>query len=123
MEDGDVLYVCVTCRKNEKTTDPRHGRVLFDNLKNKNPHIKVKPVRCLAGCKNGCTLSLWNKDKWSYIIGNLTPNLDESDIINGFEEYKKTLDGKIPFSKRPRVFKSQSLARIPPINYEMNEDE
>jgi predicted metal-binding protein len=97
--------------------------MLYNNIKNHNPDINIKPVRCLAGCKKGCTLSLWHKDKWSYIIGNLTPDLNEQDIIYGFEEYKKTTDGKIPFSRRPNAFKNQSLARIPPLNYELNEDE
>ena len=123
LDNSDVLYVCVTCRKNGEPGDPRQGRILFNNLKDKNPKLNVKPVKCLAGCKNGVTLSLWNKEKWSYIIGNLKPHKDEADIIEGFEEYRKTLDGKIPFSKRPRAFKGQSLARIPPLNYEINENE
>ena len=123
METEDILFVCITCRKNGKTTEPRQGRILFDNLRDKCPKLNVKPVKCLAGCKNGVTLSLWNRGKWSYVIGNFTPDQDEADIIDGFNKYRKTLDGKIPFSKRPRAFKSQSLARIPPLYYEMIEDE
>ena len=41
----------------------------------------------------------------------------------GMSTGAKTLDGKIPFSKRPRAFKGESLARIPPLNYEINENE
>ena len=37
--------------------------------------------------------------------------------------YKKTIDGKIRFSERPAAFKKQSLARVPPENYMVVEDE
>ncbi len=57
------------------------------------------------------------------MIGNLTPNQDEEQIIKGFTEYKNTSDGKIPFSRRPEAFKKRSLARVPPENYEVVEDE
>jgi predicted metal-binding protein len=57
------------------------------------------------------------------VIGNLTPNQDEEQIIKGFTEYKNTSDGKISFSRRPEAFKKRSLARVPPENYEVVEDE
>ena len=85
--------------------------------------MNIKPVKCLAGCSSGCTLSLTNKNKWTYVIGNLTPDQDEADILSGFTLYKKTRDGKIRFSERPVAFKKQSLARVPPENYMVVEDE
>ncbi len=57
------------------------------------------------------------------MIGNLTPDQDEADILSGFSLYKKTRDGKIRFSERPAAFKKQSLARVPPENYMVVEDE
>jgi len=103
--------------------DPRPGKILYENLKRTTASKNIKPVRCLAGCSQGCVLSLDNKHKWSYVIGNLTPNKDEEQIIEGFIEYQKTSDGKIPFSSRPEAFKKRSLARVPPANYEVVEDE
>ena len=123
MEPEDILYICITCRKNGETADPRPGKVLYENLKRTAVSKSIKPVRCLAGCSQGCVLSLNNKHKWSYVIGNLTPNHDEEQIIQGFIEYQKTSDGKIPFSSRPEAFKKRSLARVPPENYEVVEDE
>jgi len=119
----DILYICITCRKDGETLDPRPGKILYENLKRTTASKNIKPVRCLAGCSQGCVLSLDNKHKWSYVIGNLTPNKDEEQIIEGFIEYQKTSDGKIPFSSRPEAFKKRSLARVPPANYEVVEDE
>ena len=123
MGSEDILYICITCRKDGETLDPRPGKVLYENLKRTTASKNIKPVRCLAGCSQGCVLSLDNKHKWSYVIGNLTPNKDEEQIIEGFIEYQKTSDGKIPFSSRPEAFKKRSLARVPPENYEVVEDE
>jgi len=123
LESEDILYICITCRKDGETVDPRPGKVLYENLKRTSASINIKPVRCLAGCSHGCVLSLSNKRKWSYVIGNLTPNQDEEEIILGFTEYKNTSDGKIPFSRRPEAFKKRSLARVPPENYKVVEDE
>lgn len=123
MGSEDILYICITCRKDGETLDPRPGKVLYENLKRTTASKNIKPVRCLAGCSQGCVLSLDNKHKWSYVIGNLTPNKDEEQIIKGFLEYQKTSDGKIPFSSRPEAFKKRSLARVPPANYEVVEDE
>ena len=123
MGSEDILYICITCRKDGETLDPRPGKILYENLKRTTASKNIKPVRCLAGCSQGCVLSLDNKHKWSYVIGNLTPNKDEEQIIEGFIEYQKTSDGKIPFSSRPEAFKKRSLARVPPANYEAVEDE
>ena len=123
MGSEDILYICITCRKDGETLDPRPGKILYENLKRTTASKNIKPVRCLAGCSQGCVLSLDNKHKWSYVIGNLTPNKDEEQIIEGFNEYQKTSDGKIPFSSRPEAFKKRSLARVPPANYEVVEDE
>ena len=123
MGSEDILYICITCRKDGEPLDPRPGKVLYENLKRTTASKNIKPVRCLAGCSQGCVLSLDNKHKWSYVIGNLTPNKDEDQIIKGFLEYQKTSDGKIPFSSRPEAFKKRSLARVPPANYEVVEDE
>ena len=123
MEPEDILYIFITCRKDGEAVEPRPGKVLYDNLKKMNATENIKPVRCLAGCSKGCVLSLNNKSKWSYVIGNLTPNQDEEQIIKGFIEYKGTPDGKILFSRRPKAFKKRSLARVPPENYEVIEDE
>ena len=123
MGSEDILYICITCRKDGEPLDPRPGKVLYENLKRTTASKNIKPVRCLAGCSQGCVLSLDNKHKWSYVIGNLTPNKDEEQIIKGFLEYQKTSDGKIPFSSRPEAFKKRSLARVPPANYEVVEDE
>ena len=123
MGSEDILYICITCRTDGETLDPRPGKVLYENLKRTTASKNIKPVRCLAGCSQGCVLSLDNKHKWSYVIGNLTPNKDEEQIIEGFIEYQKTSDGKIPFSSRPEAFKKRSLARVPPANYEVVEDE
>ena len=123
MESDDILYVCITCKKNGEAVEPRPGKILYDNLKRLNSKMNIKPVRCLAGCSNGCTLSLTNKNKWTYVIGNLTPDQDEADILSGFTLYEKTRDGKIRFSERPAAFKKQSLARVPPENYMVVEDE
>ena len=123
MGSEDILYICITCRKDGETLDPRPGKILYENLKRTTASKNIRPVRCLAGCSQGCVLSLDNKHKWSYVIGNLTPNKDEEQIIEGFIEYQKTSDGKIPFSSRPEAFKKRSLARVPPANYEVVEDE
>ena len=91
MESDDILYVCITCKKNGEAVEPRPGKILYDNLRRLNSKMNIKPVKCLAGCSNGCTLSLTNKNKWTYVIGNLTPDQDEADILSGFTLYKKTL--------------------------------
>ncbi|WP_293576927.1 DUF1636 domain-containing protein [Phaeobacter sp.] len=114
-----TLTICTTCRRGEPADAeaPRPGAQMFSALQETElpDGITVRGVECLSACSRGCTMVLsGGADRWSYIYGDLNPEMHVDDIIAGATAYAATDDGLVPWRERPVVFRKQSIARIPP---------
>ena len=44
--------------------------------------VKVTPVECLSVCKRPCTIALMAAGKWTYVVGDLDPEVNVDDVIS-----------------------------------------
>ena len=114
---GIDLLVCQTCRRTDvENQNIRPGEQLLTLLKNANLSEKVTVIGidCLGNCKNGCTIVLQAKAKWTYVYGNIHPGSDFEQLCQGISGYVDADDGKVPWKQRVQLFKKNCVARIPP---------
>ena len=117
------LLVCTTCRnpaaRAESQADPealRPGAALASRLANRLPKgIRIVPVPCLSNCSRGCTVALRGAGRWTYVYGNLNPADHVSVLAEAAALYRDTLDGVVPWRRRPEHFRRNCIARIPPV--------
>ena len=113
-----ILHVCMTCRRGIPASGdaPRPGAAMLAALAaGVVPEgVELRGVECLSACDNGCSVALSAPGKWSYVYGNLDPDLHAAAILEGAARYAASADGLVPWRERPEVFRKQSLARIPP---------
>ena len=116
-----VVTVCTTCRRDGGDPEAkRPGRVLAEALNTADlpEGVTVRGVECLSACSRSCSILIeGGKSRWSYIYGNLDPDTHLDDITAGITAYATTTDGLVPWRERPVIFRKQSVARIPPLEF------
>ena len=116
-----VIYVCTTCRQPGDPDDwPRPGAALAAATVRaaENTGIAVRPLRCLANCKRGCSAVLRRLDAWSYVFGQLDPAADAAALVQGAQLLSRSADGLMPWRGRPEALKRGLIARVPPIDFQ-----
>jgi predicted metal-binding protein len=117
-----TLFVCVTCKAGEMPVEgsDRPGRILYDRLSDMElpEGVTLVPVECLSACTQGCSVALTKPGAWGYVYGRLAEG-DAGAILAGAAAYAGAPDGLVPWRERPEVFRKQSLARIPPIDFRL----
>ena len=111
------LLVCQTCRRTDvENQNIRPGEQLLTILKKAilSEKVTVTGIDCLGNCKNGCTIVLQAKAKWTYVYGNIHPGSDFEQLCQGISGYVDADDGKVPWKQRVQLFKKNCVARIPP---------
>ena len=118
------LLVCTTCRSapplpQASATDDtaRAGARLLDLLRRAGlpQTVRLVPVECLSNCTRGCTVALRGPGRWTYIYGNLDPELHMDPLIEGASRFAAAPDGLVPWRERPDHFRKNCIARIPPL--------
>ena len=113
------IYVCVTCRAEGELPEPKEQRAgarLHAALTAQaGAAFDIVPVECLSVCKRPCTVSFAAPGKWTYVYGDLLPDLSEDIIIAGARLYDAAPDGVIAWKLRPDALKKGVVARIPPL--------
>ena len=115
-----VIYVCTTCRRPDDPEDyPRPGAALAEATIRaaESTSVTVRPLRCLANCKRGCTAVLRSPDAWTYVFGHLDPTVDAQALVQGAELLSQSADGLMPWRGRPDALKRGLIARIPPLGF------
>jgi hypothetical protein len=92
-----IIYVCTTCRRPEDPeTSPRPGAGLASATIRaaENTNIDVRPLRCLANCKRGCTAVV----KHEGAVWHVIPTGDGRVVTGGWDGwvYCARLDGGPP---------------------------
>jgi predicted metal-binding protein len=126
MDDPRVaIFVCVSCRRPVGDTEdsfdqpgPRLAEALQLRLsEGGHESIAVTPVECLAVCKRPCTVALTSADKWTYLIGDLDPELHVGEIVSAAFAFGASDNGIIPWRERPPSFRKGVVARVPPLAF------
>ncbi|QKP78854.1 DUF1636 domain-containing protein [Methyloligella sp. GL2] len=119
-----TVYVCTACRKvlKEEADFDDVGRRLLQALEQKlsdagDSKVRVAGVDCLAVCTRPATLALTAKGRWTYVLGDLDPDAQLSEIVDGVLAYARSENGIIPWKERPKCFRKGVVARIPPLGF------
>jgi predicted metal-binding protein len=116
-----TAFICVTCRAGD-TGEERPGRLLFDAVASKldsraERDVTVTPVECLSVCKRPCTIALVASGKWTYVVGDLDPEVNVDDVISMAVSYRLSDNGIVPWRQRPQSFRKGIISRIPPLGF------
>ena len=82
-----------------------------------NTGIAVRPLRCLANCKRGCSAVMRRLDAWSYVFGHLDAEPMRQALVQGAQLLSRSADGLMPWRGRPEALKRGLIARMPPIDF------
>ena len=115
-ERDATLYVCITCKAGEE----RLGQALFDALSARiaadgEAGVGLRAVECLSVCKRPCTVALTARGKWTYVVGDLSPETHLDDILTAARRFARTEDGIVPWRERPIPFRKGVISRTPPL--------
>lgn len=115
------LLVCTTCRHGTPAgaEGVRDGAALLNGLAGQflPEGVVVRGVECLSNCTRGCTVALRGEGRWTYVYGNLDPEVHVPIVIDGAARYHDTKDGLVPWRERPQHFRKNCIARIPPLGH------
>lgn len=115
-----MLTVCTTCRRADVDPEgPRPGAIMLEALKEGvlPKGVTLRGTECLSACTRGCSMVLsGGSERWTYVYGDMDPNIHVEEILQGVAAYAQTTDGLVPWRERPQSFRKQTVARIPPLN-------
>jgi predicted metal-binding protein len=116
-----TIFICISCTV-EGARNEQPGRALFDAVSSAidakpGCGAAVKPVDCLAVCKRPCTVALAGDGKWTYVVGDLSPDTHAEDVVNAALSYGATANGIIPWKQRPQSFRKGVISRVPPLGF------
>lgn len=110
--------MCTACR-NGDDADSRPGALFVEALRARaaarSLEFAIEPVECLAVCKRPATLALAAPGKWTYVIGDLDPDLHVDETIDAALAYAASENGIVPWKERPASFRKGVVSRIPPL--------
>ena len=122
-----TLFVCTACagRQEGKLLEQSGGQRLFDSIHQHlqgsllHDQYQLQPVKCMGVCHRECTIALSCGGKFTYIFGDLPVQEEQVDktavaVLRYASQYHNRQDGVVAFGDRDPLFKSGSVARIPP---------
>ena len=121
-----TVYVCITCRRaSDPDAEPRPGALLADATASaaQGSGIAVRRVRCLANCTRGPSAAVRAdggsnaNTSWTYIFGGLDL-ASAAALIDGARLLAGAADGIMPWRGRPEALKRGLIARVPPLDFE-----
>jgi predicted metal-binding protein len=115
-----TLTVCRTCRPEGCAADAEPpgaalGRAAAEAVRRLGPdaQIEVRAIPCLSACGRACSASISAAEKFSYVIGGLTPE-DAGDLVAFARAHAESSDGVPPWRARPEKIRKNTVARVPP---------
>ncbi|HEX5930689.1 MAG TPA: DUF1636 family protein [Methyloceanibacter sp.] len=131
-EDQDIaaaaattIYVCITCRRQgEPEIDPTPGLRLARATSRaaEGTGVAVRRVRCLANCNRGLSAAIRRDGAWTYVFGGLDPDRDAAALVEGARLFAAAREAIMPSRGRPEILKRGLIARVPPIDFEEEEE-
>ncbi len=122
-----TIFVCVSCR-GQAEGEGSPGLALVDALRDKfaaasAEGVAVTPVECLAVCKRPATVAMVGAGKWTYLVGDLTTADHLDEIVAAALSYQRSENGIVPWKERPASFRKGVVARIPPLGFDIQEQQ
>ena len=126
MQDAHLtLSICLRCRDGRETRDTdldqRGGRRLsravaaaFSGSEAAQLGVALRGVNCMSQCKRPCTIALSGENRFTYLFGDLAPEIGAGDVLAVAAAYAKSETGFLPRNARPDVLQAGILGRIPP---------
>lgn len=119
MTEPITVFVCVACRK-DGDADNRPGEALLGELRARlspadRETIAMESVECLGVCKRPCTVALSGRDKWTYVIGDISAEGEVDELIDSARRFAASANGIVPWKERPNAFRKGVVARVPPL--------
>lgn len=111
-----VIDVCVACR--EERNDRLSGQELYDALAKAiqgSPAVEIRPVQCFAVCNRPVTLALRKRGGWSYLLGDVTDDVELDEILAAAAAVARSDSGVPPLKERPAFFRRGVIGRLPPV--------
>ena len=131
-EDRDIeadssmtIYVCITCKRaddHEEGMRPGLELARATARAADGSGVTVRQVRCLANCSRACSAAVRRDGAWTYVFGELEPERDAAALIEGARLFARAADGLMPWRGRPDILKRGLIARVPPIDFEEEQD-
>lgn len=121
---SSTLYVCVTCRGASPAAAEglRPGARLLAAIEQRldasGDGLAVVPVECLSNCQRGCSAAVAAAGKWTYVIGDLDPDLHAGDIVDFARLHQAHALGLPVWRERPAHIRKSTIARVPPMKIE-----
>jgi len=112
-----TVFVCTACGFSEIPDQLSDGQKLHNSLKSLTSNltqINISPVDCLAVCERSVTVAFTAPGKWTYVIGDVDPENDETDIISVAKAVLQSSHGVPAMNERPPFFRKGVISRIPP---------
>jgi len=114
-----VLHVCTTCRAGREPVEgqPVAGQILRDEIaralsEHPHPPVEMREVVCLSSCTRGAAAAISAPGKWTYLLGDLTPELIP-DLLAYCESYAAAKTGTVLPSRRAETLRHFILGRVP----------
>jgi predicted metal-binding protein len=127
MRAEHTIFVCTTCGskwEGGKRVGESGGERLLKYLQAHYPHwelnteFRIQPVECMSACDRSCVVSFASHDKYTYLFGDLSPELSPAEVEGVFQcagKYYAHPQGLLPWGERPEPLKKGILARIPAV--------
>jgi predicted metal-binding protein len=127
MKTEHALFVCTSCSsiwKDGRRVGESGGEKLLQRLQELHQdwelhtRFPIQPVECMSACSRSCAISFVASGKYTYLFGDLSPDLSPSEVANVLEcasKYYTHSEGLLPWAERPEPLKKGVLARIPPL--------
>lgn len=123
-----TLSICLRCRDGREERDidlsQRAGRRLAETVAAEfsasaaaHRGVTLRGVNCMSQCKRPCTIALSGPGRFTYLFGDLAPEIHAGDILTVAAAYAETEDGFLPRPARPEVLRTGILGRIPPLDF------
>ena len=113
-----VLAICAACSaQTAPESRDSAGKRLIDRLREQADAlgISVRAVPCFAVCDRPVTLAFVTAGKWSYVIGDVDPEIDLAEIVAAVDAVAAAPSGVPALSQRPDFFRKGVIARLPPV--------
>lgn len=121
---SSTLHVCITCRGGNPAAAEglRPGARLLAAIEQRldaaGDGIVVAPVECLSNCQRGCSAAVTAAGKWTYVIGDLDPDLHAGDLVDFARQHQAHALGLPVWRERPANIRKSTIARVPPMKIE-----
>ena len=127
MTSSSTLYVCTTCRGSAAAAgEPRPGARLLTAVEQVSAEggsaetgggLVIVGVECLSNCSRSCSAAVAAPGKWTYVIGNLDPDLHAADILAFARQHSSHELGLPVWRERPEHIRKNTIARVPPMSF------